>query len=509
MTARPIREEVVERHGWRPNSTPQECFLSSHAQILIGGGAAGGGKSTVLLIDPLRFVHGADEHGNYRAPVPGYTAVLFRRTSPQITNEGGLWDESMKLYTPLKYPTAVPGNLEHRWPIDRGRQCTIRMTHLQHKWTVHSFQGAQIPYLGFDEFTHFDEYQFWYMLSRNRSDTGVPGLVRGGCNPDPDSFVATLLDWWIDQREEVTVHGRTTSNPRFGYPIPERAGVVRFFIKLDDKMLWAATRQALYEKLPKKLPGDIQPRHAVKSFTFVPFKAEDNVDLIARDPGYIGNLMALDHVERARLLGGNWKVRPQAGKVFPKAKVKLLPERPHRGDIRAIVRYWDKAASDKKGSDWSVGVLMALLVNGLVVVLDVVRGQWRTAEREEEIHGAAVMDGRGVAIVVEEEGGSAGKDSTFATVTQTVPGWDAEGDRPTGELLARSRPFARQWQVGNVAIVQGAWNGEYLGELDQYDGTPSTATRKDDQVAASAGAYNHLMHVRPKPKLPGTGQAPR
>lgn len=73
--------------GIKPQPGAQERFLSSHADIAIYGGAAGGGKSFALLLEPLRHIGNNDFGG-----------VIFRRTSPQITNEGALWDEAGKLY---------------------------------------------------------------------------------------------------------------------------------------------------------------------------------------------------------------------------------------------------------------------------------------------------------------------------------------------------------------------------------------------------------------------------
>ena len=61
---------------------PQTEFLRAAADICIYGGAAGGGKTVGLIFEPLR----------YAGRVPGFTAVFFRRTTPQITNPGGLWD---------------------------------------------------------------------------------------------------------------------------------------------------------------------------------------------------------------------------------------------------------------------------------------------------------------------------------------------------------------------------------------------------------------------------------
>ena len=66
--------------------------LSSSADIVIGGGAAGAGKTFSLLLEPIRHIG-----------VKGFGAVCFRRTSPMIRSEGGLWDASEKIYRLIQY----------------------------------------------------------------------------------------------------------------------------------------------------------------------------------------------------------------------------------------------------------------------------------------------------------------------------------------------------------------------------------------------------------------------
>ena len=140
---------------------PQTDFLRSSADICVYGGAAGGGKTVGLILEPLR----------HATRVTNFTAVFFRRTTPQITNPGGLWDESQEFY-PRVGGTPHVGMREWRWP--RGGK--IKFSHLQFDSTVYDWQGAQITLICFDELTHFTAHQFFYMVSRNRSTCGVQAL---------------------------------------------------------------------------------------------------------------------------------------------------------------------------------------------------------------------------------------------------------------------------------------------------------------------------------------------
>jgi hypothetical protein len=205
-----------------------------------------------------------------------------------VRTSGGLWDESLSLFPQLG---GKPREQQLDW---RFPKATIRFEHLQHENSKLEYQGAQIAFMGFDELTHFTESQFWYMLSRNRSTCGVRPYIRATCNPDSQSWVAKLIAWWIDQDT--------------GFPIAERSGELRWFVRHGADLLWFDTRQeAIDHQIAQGLDretAEVSP----KSLTFVPAKLSDNPALLSKDPQYLANLMALPKVERGRLLDGNWKI---------------------------------------------------------------------------------------------------------------------------------------------------------------------------------------------------------
>lgn len=436
----------------------QEQFLSSPADITIYGGSAGGGKSYACLLEVLRHIHN-----------PRFGAVIFRRTYPEITKEGGLWDEAQGLYQKIG---VKPNKNDLSFHFTLGARVTFAS--MQYEDDKYSWKSSQIPLILFDQLESFTAGQFFYMFSRNRSTCGVRPYIRATCNPEP-GWLADFLRWWIAED---------------GYADLSRAGVLRWMVRQgDDQLAWFDTEQDALAAFPDDLP---------KSVTFIPATVYDNQELLSKDPGYIANLKALSLVDRERLLGdmkrgGNWKIKPSAGKVFNRSWFKVVDAVPAGG---IVLRRWDFAATEKElnknDPDYTASCLM-LLVDGEYFILHVSNDQLAPAEVDRHFVNISQQDAarfklehREYRVRWEQEPGSSGKRESYR-MTRMLAGMDARGVSSRQDKLLRAKPLAAQAEAGNVSLLNGRWNELFL---DHMHGQPELP--HDDIMDAAAGAFFDL-----------------
>lgn len=448
----------------KPQEGPQTAFMATPAQICVYGGAAGGGKSYGLLLSALRYKN-----------VPGFGCTIFRRNFNQIFSQGGLWDESMKIYSGIR--GAQPQMSLGRWKFCNNEGqiiSTVKFAHIERDDELGKWQGSQICEIGFDELTHFSEKAFFYMLSRNRSSCGVTPFVRATCNPDADSWVAKFIEWWID--------------PDTGYPIPERSGKIRWFIRRDEILHWANTKEELWERF--NLTTD-EEREEPRSVTFIMSRLQDNKELLRVNPQYMANLKALSIIERERLLHGNWKIKAAAGLFFKRTQLgDILEKIPE--DVIRWVRCWDLAATEKteKGDPaFTAGVLIGKRKNGRYVIADAINKQMSASDVRQTIKLTAQTDRarlKRVRIRLPKDPGQAGKEQAESYI-KFLAGFDVTAVAETGSKESRAEPMAAQWQAGNFDIVEGPWNEEYLYQLENF---PDSKFK--DMVDASANGFAEI-----------------
>ncbi|MCI8890671.1 MAG: phage terminase large subunit [Eubacterium sp.] len=451
-----------------PQKGPQEMFLATPADICIYGGAAGGGKTFGLLLEALR-------HKNNK----NFNAVIFRRDYTQVTSPGGLWDSSRKIYSYVKgcYPLKTP---KLHWMFPSG--ASVNFAHLGSDEDCLSWQGSQVTMIGFDELTHFSEYQFFYMLSRNRTDSGITPYVRATCNPDADSWVAEFIKWWIDQET--------------GYPVPDRSGKVRWMVRLNEVIYWFDSREEAVKAAVENGMGEQEAQTMPKSVTFIASTLQDNKILMKNDPGYLANLQALALVERERLLKGNWKIKAAAGLMFKRTKVNMLENLPT--DVILWARGWDLAATseDEDGEPaYTAGVLVGKRKNGRYIIADVINRRCDSAEVRELIKMTCITDrakyGR-VTTRLPQDPGQAGKDQAQSYL-KLLAGFTVKILPESGDKVTRAEPLSAQWlglegmDKGNVDVLIADWNEMYFNQMENFP-----QSKFKDMVDGSSSAFNEI-----------------
>lgn len=365
------------------------------------------------------------------------------------------------------------------WTFQSG--ASITFAHLARNEDCEQWQGSQICLIEFDELCHFSEYQFFYMLSRNRSICGVQPYIRATCNPDSDSWVAKFISWWIDQDS--------------GYPIKERAGVIRWMVRLKGVIHWFDNKDdAIRYAREDGVTEDLLP-FVAKSVTFIPSSVQDNKELLRTNPQYMTNLLNLPMVERERLLNGNWKIRNHAGLMFQRGQVKLIQkEQIRKDDIITMCRGWDLAATseDENGDPaYTAGVLMAVLKNNRYAILDVINMRLAAGEVLSLIKNTAISDRASygyVKVRIPQDPGQAGK-SQAAFFVSELAGFDVSARTETGDKTFRATPVAAQWQHGFFDVVQGEWNDDYFSQLESF---PDSKFK--DMVDATSSAFDELVN---------------
>lgn len=153
------------------------------------------------------------------------------------------------------------------------------------------------------------------------------------------------------------------------------------------------------------------------------------------------------------------------------------------------VRAWDWAATvPKEGSDpdYTVGALVGKDAAGIFHVLDIRRTRTTPRNVEAMVKQTAALDGQEVAIWLEREPGASGI-GMVESYKRLLAGYNVHDLAPTGDKAVRAQAFAAQAEAGNVKLLAGAWNKEFLDEVEMFP-----LGEHDDQVDASVMAFNML-----------------
>jgi hypothetical protein len=165
-----IPEEI--KHGLFPKQVEFLCYEGREA---LYGGAAGGGKSVALLVAGLQFIE-----------VPGYSALILRRTHKQLAKADSILSKAKEWLLPLKdrQGRRVRWNATDRiFTFPAGT--TLEFGHMHTEMDAINYQGGSWPFVAPDETTQFTEKMIGYPKTRQRRPKGsrIPIRWRGGTNP--------------------------------------------------------------------------------------------------------------------------------------------------------------------------------------------------------------------------------------------------------------------------------------------------------------------------------------
>ena len=333
--------KTVLQNKWIPHKpaitddgrSPQAEFILLDCDEALYGGAAGGGKTDAILMGALRWVD-----------YPGYNAIIFRKTLQDHKKPDGL---IARTHEWLGGTEAKWNGQDYKWTFPSG--ATLSLGYMDNDEDVYHHQGAAYNYIGWDELTQFKQWQYQYLISRNRrlENCYIPLQIRAATNPGGRGHA------WVKQ-----------------YFLIEGAKNNRAFIpaKLDDN----------------------------------PFLDRKSYELA---------LSKLDPTTRKQLREGSWDAA--VGTMFHRDWFTIIPKIKAPMDLPKIRVWDLAATEPEKGKDpdWVAGALIGMWQGQYYIYhLEHFRGSPKFVE--DKIKATAEADGKYVEVWMEEEGGSSGKITT-------------------------------------------------------------------------------------------------
>ena len=416
---RALTPRLTKYIPYDPTPKQSAFLLMNDAKEILYGGAAGGGKSVAQLMAALQFVD-----------IPGYSAILFRKTYADLSLPGALIDMSKQWLMPFVESKEVKWSEKDKQYIFPSG-ASLNFGYLESANDCFRYQGAEFQYIGLDEVTHIDPANYRYLFSRLRKPKTL----------------------------QVPLRFRATANPggQFGDYYYQR-----FFVEGPEK-------------------GRI----------FIGAGLDDNPYLDAE--AYKEALNELDPVERERLLNGNWNIRA-SGDMFNRHWFTIVPDDDVPSGARTVRYWDMASTDpskrktkgrDKREPDWTVGLKLSHY-QGMYWIRDIVRVQKTPQEVELLIRSTTVADGYAVAVRMEQEPGSSGAITIDHYKRNVLQGYDFDGVLSSGSKVERARTASTASQSGNVLISNRCRN--MLPFLDEADVFPYGI--KDDTVDAFSGAFN-------------------
>jgi predicted phage terminase large subunit-like protein len=145
------------------------------------------------------------------------------------------------------------------------------------------------------------------------------------------------------------------------------------------------------------------------------------------------------------------------------------------------------------------GVLMAMARSGIFHVIDVVRIQGSPLEVERLKAVTAYADAQltnwRAEILLQQEPAPPANHYVDAQMRGPLLGFTVGVEHPTGDKYTRALPMSSAAQAGNIKLVRGKWNKDFVDELEQA-GPDEKLYDHDDQWDAASSAFNYVASHR-------------
>jgi predicted phage terminase large subunit-like protein len=450
-------------------TTRQAAFLLLDCLEAFYGGAGGGGKSDALLMAALQY-----------ADVPGYSALIIRRNFSDLALPNALMDRAHAWLRGR--PDAHWNENRKQWTFSTG--ATLTFGYLEGARDADRYASAEFHFVGLDELTQFSEKQYVDLFARLRK-AGCEGCEfekahrehREAVHEHPQNQCDVCTELYHKrllmnrgklphlEAAHIPLRMRSASNPgNVGHDWVKRRFVARAGAPAGDRL-------------------------------FIPARLDDN-PYINRDD-YVKSLLNLDPITRARILKGDWEARSMRG-VLKREWFEIVDKIPAE---LSLARYWDTAYQKKNTSDYTVGVKYGMSRNGIGYIIHIARTKATPHEVESFIANVAAQDSRSVRIVLQQEPGSGSALWIDSMRRGALLGYPVQSDAVKGSKFERSQPFRAAAEAGNVKILRGSWNEDFLDECEQF--SPDEREYKhDDQVDAACGAFNLIRKPEPFAYIP-------
>ena len=400
--------------------TPKQAafLLLDDVKEVLYGGAASGGKSVGQLMAALQYVD-----------VPGYSAILFRRTYSDLALPGALMEMARRWLLPYIQSKEVHWSEKNKvYTFPSG--ATLSFGYLENDRDCERYQGAEFQYIGIDECTHISPTNYRYMFSRLRKtvDIPVPLRFRATCNPG-----GMYGDWYFE----------------------------RFFLNKENRVF---------------IPAGIYDNPHVDTEDYI--ESLNELDPVTREQLLNGNWQV--H-EAGEMFSREW---------FTEVGLEDLPKNMRLvrcWDTASTDTKGTRGNRKNPDPDYTASVKIGYHA-GIYYILDITRDRKKPMEVENLVSLNANSDGIKCDIRMEQEPGSSGEMIIEHYKRNVVPKYNFSGIKLSGSKTDRASIASSACQAGKVCILRTCRNKSAF--YDEVDSFPYGS--HDDMVDAFSDGINHF-----------------